>query len=119
MRKRQKQQKKSYHQITRGCSNNKTYCGYCHHQKHRGWLTVQVMSEHNCLEKECRFFEKCEHPLWTDESYMTKQINYKKLSRIKKYIKYPTKQPPIYLFVECNNDDIKDYAIKVPLLPQE
>jgi hypothetical protein len=34
--------------------------GYCHNLIHPGKLTLKIMKEHDCLGKQCRFFEKYE-----------------------------------------------------------
>lgn len=82
--------KKSKHRIQGFPSNNKTYVGYCHNRNHRGWLTLQLLVEHDCLGKECTLLEKCnDHPLWRDRKFVTKQISYKQLKRIKEHIVYP------------------------------
>lgn len=94
-RKRKHQKKKSMHRITRCCANKKTYCGYCHSSRHRGWITIQVMAEHNCLEKNCPLFEQCEHPLWMYKDYKTKQISHKRLNKIKSLIDYPVSVPTV------------------------
>ncbi len=39
-------------------------CGICHNMAHRGYLTVQTVQEHSCIEKNCVFLERLEHPFW-------------------------------------------------------
>jgi hypothetical protein len=34
--------------------------GWCHYEKHPGALTVNVMKEHRCINKNCRYFQKNE-----------------------------------------------------------
>lgn len=42
--------------------------GYCWSQAHQGFLTVELIRKHKCLQKECRCFEKIEsHPYWEDK----------------------------------------------------
>lgn len=39
--------------------------GYCHNENHKGFLTVSIMNEHECIAKGCNFFEKFEdYPYW-------------------------------------------------------
>lgn len=39
--------------------------GYCHNDDHKGFLTVTIMNEHDCIAKECRYFERFEdYPYW-------------------------------------------------------
>lgn len=38
----------------------KLLVGCCHNQLHPGRLTQKLMEEHDCIRKECRFFEKYE-----------------------------------------------------------
>lgn len=43
----------------------KNACGMCHNRKHKGLLCAKAIKEHQCLGKNCRYFEKLEHPYWT------------------------------------------------------
>lgn len=39
--------------------------GYCHNEDHKGFITVTIMKEHDCIAKECHYFEKFEdYPFW-------------------------------------------------------
>lgn len=39
--------------------------GFCHNPDHKGTLTVSIMNEHECIAKECFYFEKFEdYPYW-------------------------------------------------------
>ena len=43
--------------------------GICHNKKHYGFISRKTMRKHNCLGKQCKYFEKCEdHPFWTLQS---------------------------------------------------
>ena len=47
------------------CPRKDTPCGYCHCERHRGFLNVKLMKKHKCIEKKCTFFEKYEtHEYW-------------------------------------------------------
>ena len=40
-------------------------CGYCHSKAHKGKLTVKMMRQHKCRQKNCPMFEKYEeHEHW-------------------------------------------------------
>lgn len=89
---RNKKTKKRKPKIMGRPSNNKSYVGYCHNIQHKGWITLPILVEHDCLGKECSLFEKClDHPLWHDKKFITKQITYKQLERLKQKISYPIK----------------------------
>ena len=50
----------------------KLLVGFCHNQIHPGKMTRQLMEEHDCLGKECRFFEKYEDAsYWRDRARKT------------------------------------------------
>ena len=34
--------------------------GYCHNEDHKGFITVTIMNEHDCIAKGCHYFEKFE-----------------------------------------------------------
>jgi hypothetical protein len=38
--------------------------GYCNNATHWGWLSKRLMKEHQCLEKECPYFEKTNAGYW-------------------------------------------------------
>lgn len=41
--------------------------GYCHCDAHIGYVTVELMRKHKCLEKGCTFFEVFkDHPYWKE-----------------------------------------------------
>lgn len=53
--------------------------GYCHNDDHKGFLTVAIMNEHDCIAKECHYFEKFEdYPYW--QKFRRKE----ELSKLKK-----------------------------------
>jgi adenosylmethionine-8-amino-7-oxononanoate aminotransferase len=39
---------------------------WCGHYKHRGYLSLNNMRNHRCLEKQCRYFVKIAHPYWEE-----------------------------------------------------
>lgn len=39
--------------------------GYCHNNDHKGFLTISIMNEHECIQKKCHYFEKfLDYPFW-------------------------------------------------------
>lgn len=47
---------------------------YCHYYKHRGGLSKDMMKQHECLKKGCRYLEKYEdHPYWGKKKYINRQ----------------------------------------------
>lgn len=56
--------------------------GYCHNEDHKGFLTVSIMNDHDCIGKECHYFEKFEdYPFWI--KYRRKEQQ-KELMKIKR-----------------------------------
>ena len=40
-------------------------CGYCWSKKHRGYLSVEILQRHQCLQKQCNCLQKYEnHKFW-------------------------------------------------------
>ena len=40
-------------------------CGYCHCDRHRGYLNRTLIKKHCCVEKNCKFLEKYKnHTFW-------------------------------------------------------
>ena len=40
-------------------------CGYCWSKKHRGFLSVEILQRHGCLQKQCGCLQKYkEHKFW-------------------------------------------------------
>lgn len=56
--------------------------GYCHHKEHKGFITISIMNEHNCIAKECHYFEKFEdYPFWQK---FRRREQLKELTKIKR-----------------------------------
>ena len=58
--------------------------GYCHNELHKGFLTITIMNEHDCIGKECSFLEKFEdYPFWVKKRRKEeqKQISKEKAAR--------------------------------------
>lgn len=54
-------------------------CGYC--QRHRSYLTVKMLKQHNCLQKQCWHLVKNEEHIWWKQRKTIKQK--RKLKKIK------------------------------------
>ena len=45
---------------------NKKPIGYCHCRIHKGYLDCKLLKKHQCLNKQCTFLERYEHPFWEE-----------------------------------------------------
>ena len=45
-------------------ANRENAVGYCHYYKHRGFMSIKLVKLHKCLEKNCPYLHKYEHPIW-------------------------------------------------------
>lgn len=51
-------------------AKNKTYVGYCSNESHKGYVTVEIIKQHKCDTRQCRFFKKFEeHQYWNSNSW--------------------------------------------------
>lgn len=58
--------------------------GYCHYCLHSGYLTISLLNEHQCCEKECSLLEKfVDYPYWEKRARQEeqKQKNKEKLKK--------------------------------------
>lgn len=46
-------------------------CGYCHF--HKKALTVKMLRQHECLQKQCKHLEKYEEHEWWNQRALEKQ----------------------------------------------
>jgi hypothetical protein len=59
--------------------------GYCHNATHWGWLSKNLLKKHQCLEKECPFFEQANAGYWENvEKQKTLVAERRKASKIAK-----------------------------------
>lgn len=59
---------RSYTTIDGNLCNPEQRCGYCWSETHRGYLTLPLMLQHECIEKHCKHFQKYEkHSYWTEK----------------------------------------------------
>lgn len=50
--------------------------GFCHNPKHKGYLTVKTLKEHECLKKQCFYFQKFEErAYWVSKNKVKKYSN--------------------------------------------
>ncbi len=56
---------RSYTTIDGNLCNPEQRVGYCWSETHRGYLTLPLMTQHECVEKQCKHFQKYEqHSYW-------------------------------------------------------
>lgn len=61
---------------------------WCGHYKHRGYLSLNNMRNHKCLEKQCRYFVKIAHPYWEErEKRNAEKRQKKRIGRLKEIIR--------------------------------
>lgn len=61
---------------------------WCGHYKHRGYLSLNNMRNHRCLEKQCRYFVKIAHPYWEErEKRNAEKRQKKRIERLKEIIR--------------------------------
>lgn len=61
---------------------------WCGHYKHRGYLSLNNMRNHKCLEKQCRYFVKIAHPYWEErEKRNAEKRQRKRIERLKEIIR--------------------------------
>ena len=61
---------------------------WCGHYKHRGYLSLNNMRNHKCLEKQCRYFVKIAHPYWEErEKRNAEKRQRKRIGRLKEIIR--------------------------------
>ncbi|MBE5858522.1 MAG: hypothetical protein E7301_00125 [Butyrivibrio sp.] len=71
-------------QYMSGQPGKKDTIAYCHNIKHRGALSKGMVKQHECIQKNCKFFEKnLEHPYWYGRSCYRE--NKKREKKVKKY----------------------------------
>lgn len=98
---------------------NGNYCketqklGYCRCNLHRGYLTKKIMDEHECLEKNCIWFDKHEDaPYW---QHKTKQrLARKRGKALKREIKQ-REEACLELIRELTASDYDFYAVSVEI----
>ena len=83
--------------------------GYCWSETHRGYLTLPLMREHECIEKGCKHFQKYEQaPYWKEKE---KNKAAKKEARALAKHQETQEQRILELIREETKDDPDFYAI--------
>lgn len=73
--------------ITKRKYKARSYIGFCKSDVHKGYIAIEALCKHDCLEKECPFLHKFpEHPIYNDRQYFTRRVPYKKLLKIKRFV---------------------------------
>lgn len=99
---------KSYRTVNGGRCTVGQRVGYCWLEKHRGYVTKQIMVEHQCIEKQCPFFQKYEDaPYWKEKEKRKKdKQNRKELEKIQK-----EKEQSVLMLFRNETLDLSDFAI--------
>ena len=64
--------------------------GYCHNKEHIGFLTIEIMNKHDCINKGCNHFEKFfDYPFWQkyyrrEEQKQARKDKLKKIREVKR-----------------------------------
>lgn len=67
--------------------SKKSVVGYCHFSEHKGSITKPLLKKHECVSKECHYFEKYkDNPYWkgVEQAQAAKQKRRETARRIKK-----------------------------------
>lgn len=82
--------------------------GYCWLEKHRGYITKQILEEHKCIEKNCSFFQKYEDAQYWKEKEKRKKLRQERKQKDKE--KQQSEERLLKLFRE-RTKHIEDFAI--------
>lgn len=66
----------NYYTINNKAVSDAAKIGYCWYNAHKGFLTVALLREHQCVEKECKYFQK-----YKDAGYWKEQKKRKAKSK--------------------------------------
>ena len=91
----------------------KDVVGYCHYPQHRGAITKSILKNHECVLKECHYFEKCKNiPYWEgiEQQKASKQRKKETARRIKQ-----EKEDQLKMWINTAQDIANDlgYELKV------
>lgn len=85
--------------------------GYCWSETHRGYLTLNLMKEHQCIEKGCHHFQKYERsPYWQQKAKV--KAEKKKSKEIQKF-KDAQKDRILQTIRNLTADDADFFAVSV------
>lgn len=82
--------------------------GYCWLDKHRGYITKQILEEHKCIEKNCSFFQKYEDAPYWKEKEKRKKLRQERKQKEKE--KQNAEEKLLNLF-RNKTQHIEDFAI--------
>ena len=54
--------------------------GFCHSKEHKGYITKEILKEHDCLGKGCHYFQ-----IFEDNKYWENYCNVRKKKKLRKY----------------------------------
>lgn len=78
---------------------------WCGHYKHRGYLSLNNMRNHKCLEKQCGYFVKIAHPYWEErEKRNAEKRQRKRIKRLKEIIRTADAETIAELIAEIIGD---------------
>lgn len=87
---------------------SKNPCGYCHNRTHRGFVTVDAMKDHKCMEKACPFLQ-----IFDEHPYIQKKERQNLENRVRKHM---IKTNPGHSKSQCyekahsmSHDELKEY----------
>ena len=73
-----------YHNVDKSFTPPETRVGFCRNMIHRGFLTKGLMEQHECIEKNCKYFIKYENSNYWQQKAEKKEQR-KKYKAIKKF----------------------------------
>ena len=81
--------------------DSESVCGFCRYKLHRGYLSIALLKQHECLEKKCAFLYKLERcPFW---ERLEHKLQEKKENKIKKAERLELeKQKKLEIEQKCN-----------------
>lgn len=99
---------RNYTTVNGGRCDVRQRIGYCWLEKHRGYITKQILEEHRCIEKNCNFFQKYEDAQYWQEKEKQRKLR-KQRKKEKKEIQ-KQEQNILCLFRE-KTKDFDNFAI--------
>ncbi len=111
-------EKKSPSNYTRRCIDNSitgsNKCvGYCQYDGHPGFLTKDLLKQHNCIEKECYHF------IAKSNKYKSQKNNYDISSLILAHVRKSFSDNEGIKIMHVKNTEYKDYTISYITITNE
>lgn len=67
----------------KGQPTKKSAVAFCHNKVHKGYLTINMVKQHKCQEKQCKYFSKYQdNPYWKEKTI--KKIIKKVINKLNK-----------------------------------